>query len=750
MKAMRKSKRILAFVLAAVMACGPSFEARAEAGAPVCDETLYITMDPYGEIKESSIVKSYTMNGSSQIVDYGVYDKITNMTDHSEPESDPEGRHTFTLENPADRFYFEGSTKTEKRELPWDIQVSYRLNGLEKKAEELSGVSGLVEVNVDLTPNKGVPDYYSNNMVLMAGTVVDMDKNVSLEAEGAQVQAMGNLNAVVFFALPGEEQHYSIRIGTGDFSFSGVVFTMVPLTAAQLDKVGDLREAKTTLEDSADAISDSLDTLFDTFGGMQKSVEDTADGLRGLDRSRQMFADSKGSVYQSADEALAGLEELSRQFEPFSGHMKEAEKFLDTMNTHVNELTGHLEDLSSDLEDMKATMRDLRDDLRGISNALNSPQADLGAAEFVKLLEKTKMDLEIFKQSQAKLDGGVGALAPALAGLIGSSGGLGGLTSEYFDRDSLEALIDEMESAGVDLGDNDEVASYLRNEVGLATDEIDALMRMASSAIYETATASQPDKGSIAAAVGAIVEGFHGTAGNTGLAADIQAMITQTEVLLQSVAAQKGTATATLRDTADMAHLAAGMCNTFDDMISDAESLTKTVNYYHEGTLDTLRDLGKMTDSAARSLSSLTVFCTTFESQLKTVGESLNNSTQKTLNGLAGTLDEMGSGLDQTDVLKSAKDTIKSLIDDKWEEYTTENTTILNIDMEAKPISLTSGKNPSPRTVQIILRTGEIKEQKDSTAVEVDESYHPEGNAFQRIASIFKRIWTMVTSLFHE
>ncbi|MFR2488682.1 MAG: hypothetical protein ACLTAC_36090, partial [Hungatella sp.] len=72
---------------------------------------------------------------------------------------------------------------------PWNIQVSYRLNGLEKKAEELYGAAGLVEVNVDLIPNKQVSDYYRNNMVLMAGTVVDMDKNLSREAEGALVQS---------------------------------------------------------------------------------------------------------------------------------------------------------------------------------------------------------------------------------------------------------------------------------------------------------------------------------------------------------------------------------------------------------------------------------------------------------------------------------------------------------------------------------------------------------------------------------
>ena len=70
-------------------------EAGAAADTPVCDETLYITMDPYGEIKESSVVKSYTMNGSSRIVDYGTYNRITNMTDHSEPVTEQDGKLTL-------------------------------------------------------------------------------------------------------------------------------------------------------------------------------------------------------------------------------------------------------------------------------------------------------------------------------------------------------------------------------------------------------------------------------------------------------------------------------------------------------------------------------------------------------------------------------------------------------------------------------------------------------------------------------
>lgn len=715
--------------------------------SPVCDETLYVTMNPYGVIQESSVVKSYATNGNTRIMDYGSYNSVKNMTDHGQPVMDGDGKVTFNLEKPTDRFYFEGSTKTSKADLPWDVQVSYRLNGLDKSAAELSGAKGLVEVNVDLVPNKRVSEYDRDNMVLIAGAVVDMDKNLSLEADGAQIQVLGNMNAVIFFALPGEERHYSIRIGSDDFTFGGLAFTMTPLKAAQLDKLGDLREAKTTLEDSGNAVNASLDVLLNTLKGMEKSVSDTADGLRGLDHSRQLFADSKGKVYADADAALDGLKDLSNQFKPFSGHMEEAQKFLDTMNSHVNELTSHLDDLSPDLDNMKETLRDLRDDLRSLSSALNAPQVDLGARAFLQLMEKTKADLEILKQSQAKLDGGVSALAPALAGLIGSSKGLGKSREENFGIDSINGLLEEMKAAGVDMGDSDEVASYLRNEVGLATDQIDALMVLISSTLYPKATPSQAAAGNISAAVNAIVTGFHGTAGNTGLTGDLQAAIGQLEALLAAVAAQKPSATGILTNTADAAHLAASMCSTLDETISVADSFTRTVNYYHDDGIKVLHDVGRLTDSAGEALDSLVVFSHSFENQLKAVGDSLNDGTKKTLNGLAGTLDQMGTGMSQTETLKNAKDTIKSLIDNKWDEYTKKDTTILNADKDAKPASLTSDKNPSPRTVQIILRTEEIKEADKKASKEVDESYHADGGVVHRIANIFRQIWKKIAAV---
>ena len=100
--------------------------------------------------------------------------------------------------------------------------------------------------------------------MLTAAAAFNDDDIVSLEAPGAEVQLIGNLRTVLFAALPGEEDHFVIRVGSEDFSFSGLIFLAVPASLQQMEKVADLKQAKEKGEDSLDAISDSLDVILDT------------------------------------------------------------------------------------------------------------------------------------------------------------------------------------------------------------------------------------------------------------------------------------------------------------------------------------------------------------------------------------------------------------------------------------------------------------------------------------------------------
>lgn len=723
--------------MAAAISAGSVLSASASPEIPSYDETLYITMDSYGNYEESSVVKRYRVNGAGQITDYGDYQSVTNLSTHAQPIIGEDGSVSFPLDGSEDLFYFEGATDTASVALPWTIQVQYLLNGVETRAEDLVGASGLVEINLDLTPNKQVSDYYRNNMALTVATAVDMDKNLSVRAEGAQIQTMGNINAVLFAALPGEERHYTISIGSDDFEFAGLIFMMIPLTMAQLDKVADIKEAKETLEDSADAVSDSLDVMLDSMEQMQEGISGTVSGLRDLDKTREVIQSTKGSVYDSLDAARNDMDGLSATLKPFKEHTDHAQNALSDIKEDMDQIIYDLDELSPRLGDLKDSVRYLGDNINELRKMIYSPQADYASQAFLDLLGKTQNDLDRVKSSQQSLVQAIGGLGAAMAQIQAGSAALRSYNSllsgldDYSDYDSeeMEELLDYL-SDYMDMDDGIELINDLR---------------MASPS-DGTPDISLPSE--LQPALAAILQATAGLAGNTGVTDDVSSMISMAEQLLAMVNAHKDDFGGAMTNTRSIADVAGDISNITEDIISDIDDLDLTLDDYYPGAMATLKDAGNLTDAAAKGLDSLNVFFGTVEDQIKAAGQPLNSGTQKTLNGLADILEKANSGLSQTDIIRGAKDTIKDTIDDKWEEYTTEKTTILELDPEAKPVSMTSDKNPEPGSIQIILRTKELTKDDDDSTADVDESFHPEGNVLQRLAAIFKKIWKAICSIF--
>ena len=57
------------------------------AGEPAVsvDETLYANLDYYGAVTDLSVVKGCSLNGNTEYVDYGSYEKVTNMSNYVQP-----------------------------------------------------------------------------------------------------------------------------------------------------------------------------------------------------------------------------------------------------------------------------------------------------------------------------------------------------------------------------------------------------------------------------------------------------------------------------------------------------------------------------------------------------------------------------------------------------------------------------------------------------------------------------------------
>ena len=384
--AKRQLLRVGSCALSALMVLGSIPAAAIGDGVTATyDEAYYAMTDYYGNLTDGSVVKSYRTNGIATLTDYGDYDEIINLTDGTVPARNG-GMTTFRLDEKAlpGTFYFEGKTTKPFQQLPWTISMSYTLNGVPTKAEDLAGQAGVVEIRLDIVPNGRASEYARNNYTLEAMAIFNQDDILSLEAPGAQVQLIGNLRAVLFLGLPGEECHYTIRVGSEDFAFGGMTFLMVPATLSQLEEIAKLSERKDDLEDNYNKLSGSMDSLLDAMTAMTGSLNASANGLEQLNKARGIFSDGKGVIYSGTDALREDLSNLADVLEPVEGQIEALSKTISDSKSTLRSMTNTVSDLKGDLKDVESALRDLEDgtgDVRKVFSALGSLRKSLKALQ---------------------------------------------------------------------------------------------------------------------------------------------------------------------------------------------------------------------------------------------------------------------------------------------------------------------------------------------------------------------------------
>ena len=347
---------------------------------PTYDEAYYATLDYYGNLLEGSVVKSYALNGTDSLTDFGVYDEVINLTDGSTPVRGEDSTSFRFSGGAPDHFYFEGKTKQPFEDLPWTLALRYTLNGVPVKAEDLAGQRGVVEILLDVTPNEAAGDYARYNYTLAATALFNQDDILSLEAEGAQVQLVGNLRTVLFLCLPGEEQHFTIRVGSNHFSFGGLTVMMMPATLAQLEEIAKLSQRKDDLEEDYRALSGSLDELLDALSDIQNGLYASAQGLDQLESARSTFSGGKGRLYDGVGALRGDLSNLADLLDPMEERVLLLSQTVTDSKAVLNDMTDATVILQEQLTEIEAALYGLEQgtcDLQHVIDVAGSMESSL-------------------------------------------------------------------------------------------------------------------------------------------------------------------------------------------------------------------------------------------------------------------------------------------------------------------------------------------------------------------------------------
>ncbi len=674
------------------------------AGPPtvLTDETLYVNLDYYGKEMDSSVVKGVTLNGQRTFSDYGTYKDITNMSNYAKPVVDGDTVTWELPEDAKDRFYYECQLNNGEVVLPWDFDISYKLNGIPKEAQDLLHADGLVEIDVHCIPNKNANLYYQNNMLLQVGTMVDMEDVNSVEAPGAQIQSLGTYKGVLFAAVPGEEKTFHIEISSHDFESSGIIMMMVPGTLDQISDIADVKEAKDTFKDSTDQLLDGMNEMLDTLHSISDGMKVAKKGLNQLQGARENFDASKDQIISSADASIDGLEAANQKISQLAPDINANKQGLDEVNKKVNTLVETLQDSGEDFYNLSSSLRDLKDSLGDLQNGLEESDADQITSEIADI--------------EQQLDGIQGVLNKL------------GSTASPSEALSEEDLKNQAESMQALMTDMDEVLNDL--EFALGADAVSKL-RAQLQQVAETGT-SNPNASALlqtAAVLSKILNSMN-------------KILSSVRYTVSGIDVQGG-----VKDSKAVVSKLASITYDIDTTIGDLVSLNKTKNDNKPAFDLMLNDTAASVEQISSATNQVISLFRSVQNTIKTNRGAVEGGTKDTLNGLIDILEKAADTSATTSKLKGANESIRNSIDEKLDKIADDNN-LLEMNLDASMVSFTSDKNPAPSSIQIVLRSEEISEDDvNSNAVDIEPAAVDVG-VWQRVKNVFSKIWNAVTGIF--
>lgn len=265
----------------------PSAHAASEGNVTSKDEVVYATLTASGELDHIYVVNTLEVKSAGEILDYGKYTDVKNLTDLSDINQEGD---SLQLDVPEGKFYYQGNMD-EETELPWNVSVTYLLDGKKVDPAKLAGVNGDVQIDIDVAKNeKGETVFYDNYLLQVSLLLANTYENI--DAPDGMIANAGKNKQITFTVMPGEEKRLTVGANVEDFEFQGVEIAAVPSTLP-IDT------------SEMDSMTDDMGELSDAIAELNDGVADLEEGTAELTKGTVSMADGS-KKYKSGINEIAG------------------------------------------------------------------------------------------------------------------------------------------------------------------------------------------------------------------------------------------------------------------------------------------------------------------------------------------------------------------------------------------------------------------------------------------------------------
>lgn len=651
------------------------------------NEIVYVNLDEYGKPELINVYNSYILQDTSSVIDYAKYSKLTNLTNHAEPSND-EGKISWDVSG-LNKFSYMGVVDNELSvNIPWNIKLSYKLNGEDKKPEELVGKNGLVKVIIEISENENAKEYFRNNYMLEITSSYDMSDYISVTAKDATEVVTGNTKTLMFIALPGQEKTFEIELGTDDFTMEGLTFAMIPLQGDILDKVSDISDDKDKLDKSIESLNKSMDVLLNNTSSMSSGVAKLTTGNNDLKNASNKLHSLAESRNQNITDLSNDLNELSRITNNAITDVENLEEAVNDLNEMVSQINEITPELITSLDDLIESLDNFEKDVESLPSDLKDVK---------KLVKDTKETLISTK---------------ALLRVKIESGNV--------DTETIEECLQNIKEASMEIysvSEEPEVkqnAGMILNNLSKVSDQLSKLEKMS-----KTATAATEN---LFSNIGKVTNDM------TVLEDNISSLSKDAEDLPDAVSAMKKSV------------------YSINEILKLVDEKTKKYVENQNDTVNAVNDLKELTIELEQINKHLINVLNNVKSMTTILDNEIYSGVSNITQGLEDVLKNTQKMIAESNNIKNSKNTIYDVTKNRVDEVT-EETNIFNIDKNAKVESFTSSENEAPEMVQILLKTKSITKENFEDAKDLEpEKEHK--TLWQKIVELFNIVNEWFKNLF--
>lgn len=372
------------------------------------EEVIYTNLGSSGDVEKIYAVNIFE---DKNIVDYGIYDTVKNMNTQ---DAINYSNGKITVKNSEEKLYYQGIMK-QNTQIPWNINIEYKLDGKQYKASELAGKSGKLEISLSIKENKNCKKNFFDNYALQ--TVVQLDTNLceNIKSDEATMANVGAIKQLTYTILPGNEKNIKITADVTDFEMSEIQINGINLnlgldkdsidTSSLTSELNKLQDAVDELDSGSNKINDGAKKLDNGAVALSEGIKTIQDGLDQLNSKSSSLTSGSSEVLSALKTIQSSLNNVSTS----SDDLKKLSSASTEIKSGIDSLVKGLKTIDSSIDKYNNSLKNA-----GLDNASELAQKNKQA---VNSLGITTTQRKLYKAYTSGGNQGVTAEVAKLAQL---------------------------------------------------------------------------------------------------------------------------------------------------------------------------------------------------------------------------------------------------------------------------------------------------------------------------------------------